>query len=474
VSFRAGRWQVERVLAQSAHSRVYLARDEAGAQVALKELHFALVPGTHEVEAFEREAKMLASLQHPAVPRFVESFTEGTGVGLRLYLATELVRGESLADRVARGPLPEADVVCLGTELLHVLCVLQQRSPAIFHRDLKPANVMFRDDGRVVLVDFGSARGVEASRTHRSSLVGTFGYMPPEQLGGTVDRSSDVFALGATLLHAVTGRPPAELLQSNLALTIPSSVSPRLRAWLVQALAMDRARRFASAQVALDALEQRTVAYERIEPAPPRSSSRVLALGAVLLLVTGLAVFVGARASPLEHEAVAPVFNVPTTGDWFSRVRSGCNNLEVRGVMARTPPPAGADGAGYGAGCYALAARYDDARRLIDALPTVPERQRAAWRVFEISHPVADQGDDAAAGPMMELVLEYWPENYQALYHAGISEYAQGQNELAKRRLDDFLARYKAEDFFTQQARRVLERIAKGQPADPNEGLGRH
>ena len=127
-------------------------------------------------------------------------------MGLRLYLATEFVRGESLADRLARGPLPEAEVLAIARALLGVLVTLQQRSPAIFHRDLKPANVMFREDGAVVLVDFGSARTVEGSRTHRSTLVGTFGYMPPEQLGGTVDRTSDVFALGATVLHAVTGR----------------------------------------------------------------------------------------------------------------------------------------------------------------------------------------------------------------------------------------------------------------------------
>ena len=108
IAVKAGRWAVERVLAQSAHSRVYVARDGNGQFVALKELHFALVPGTTEIDAFEREAKTLESLQLPGTPRFIERFierfTEGSGVGLRLYLATEFVRGESLAERVARGP----------------------------------------------------------------------------------------------------------------------------------------------------------------------------------------------------------------------------------------------------------------------------------------------------------------------------------------------------------------------------------
>jgi hypothetical protein len=478
VAFTAGRWQVERVLAQSAHSRVYLARDQAGQVVALKELHFALVPGAQEVEAFEREAKTLAALNHPATPRFVESFVEGTGVGLRLYLATEFVRGESLERRLARGPLPEAEVLSLGTALLGVLVDLQQRSPAIFHRDVKPANVMFREDGRVVLVDFGSARGVEGSRTHRSTLVGTFGYMPPEQLGGTVDRSSDVYALGATLLHAVTGRPPSELLGTHFTPAIPSSVSPRLRAWLVQALAFERTRRFVSAQAALDALEGRTVAVEHITADAPRAPRVQVMLAAAVFALALL--FAGGwllQTAEVDSPVTAPprpgVVDASPQG-WFNRVKSGCNNLEVVGVMARTPPPPGADGAGYGAGCLAIAGRTADARRLIAALPSPRERAQAAWRVFDIAHPVADQGDDSSAGPMMELVLEFWPENYQALYHAGISEYGQGDTEKARARLEEFLQRYHENDNFTAQARTVLERIKKGLPADPSMGLGRH
>ena len=79
-------------------------------------------------------------------------------------------------------------------------------------------------------------------------------------------------------------------------------------------------------------------------------------------------------------------------------------------------------GAGYGAACYALAGRIDHARSLITALPA-GERGQASAIVFDIGHPVADAGDDRSAGPIMELVLEFWPENYMALYHAGMSEY---------------------------------------------------
>jgi serine/threonine protein kinase len=83
------------------------------------------------------------------------------------------------------------------------------QTPPVLHRDLKPANVVLRPDGTLALVDFGSVRTLSTDRTHGSTLVGTFGYMPPEQLGGTVDRTSDLYALGATLLHDLTGRDPA-------------------------------------------------------------------------------------------------------------------------------------------------------------------------------------------------------------------------------------------------------------------------
>jgi hypothetical protein len=446
---------------------VYLARDEQGRRAALKELHFALVPGAAEVDAFEREADTLASLQHPGIPRFLERFTEGAGVGLRLYLATEYVAGESLADRLARGPLPPAEVVALGRTLLEVLVWLQARTPAIFHRDIKPANVMFREDGALVLVDFGSARVVAGSRTHRSTLVGTFGYMPPEQLGGTVDRSSDVFALGATLLHALTGHPPADLLQDGFTLRVPDSGPEHLRAWLERALAVQRERRFPDARGALAALTGRTLRRR----APLRPLALALATAVVALALGGaLLTRPGPEPAPTPPPRPAP----PAAQAWFARARSGCNNLEVGGVMARTPPPPGADGAGFGAGCYALAGRYADARRLIAALPAATDRTRAAWRVFEIAHPVADQGDDDAAGPMMELVLESWPDNFQALYHAGIAEYGQGDPSRARARLEDFLRRYHEEDSFTGQARAVLERIERGLPPDPSQHLGRH
>src|SRR5438105_15882903 len=124
-------------------------------------------------------------------------------------------------------------------------------------------------------------------------------------------------------------------------------------------------------------------------------------------------------------------------------------------MQRQSPPPKTVAGAGYQAACYALAGHIDDARRVIDQL-AADDRPRAAGIVFEVGHPVADAGDDRSAGPIMELVLEYWPNNYMALYHAGMSEYSLGQPELSRTHLRSFLDLYHENDGWRRNALEVL------------------
>ena len=252
----AGGYRVLRLISQSPHGRVYLAVDGQGTRVALKELLFALVPGVEQLDAFEREAAVLRSLEHPDIPRFVASFKEGSGVGTRLYLAQELLEGETLLERITRSRLDEAEAWTLAEQVLQTLSALHRRTPALVHRDVKPANLILRPDGRTALVDFGAARHLARDVTHGSTLVGTFGYMPPEQLGGTVEPSSDLYALGATLVHALSGREPADLVDEGLVLSFEQhlQVSEPLRVFLGRLLAPKRSARFASAMEALSAL----------------------------------------------------------------------------------------------------------------------------------------------------------------------------------------------------------------------------
>jgi serine/threonine protein kinase len=333
----AGGYRAIRVIAQTPHSRMYLAEDESGRRVALKELMFALVPGVEQIAAFEREAAVLRDLHHSQIPAFVRAFTEGSGVGTRLYLAQEFIQGESLQERVARQPLTEDEAWTLAEQALEVLHHLHTRDPRLIHRDVKPANLILRERGPMALVDFGAVRDLARELTHGSTLVGTFGYMPPEQLGGTVDATSDLYALGATLLHGISGIPPSELLVDGMELKFEHKLigffSGELRAFLKRLSAPRRADRFPSAEAALEALRARgqTVlrpdAVKRAQAAQKpksrwvRTTLKVVGgiVGAALLVVGALVypVYVKARglselmrleAGHLERARHAPAF----------------------------------------------------------------------------------------------------------------------------------------------------------------------
>jgi hypothetical protein len=165
-----------------------------------------------------------------------------------------------------------------------------------------------------------------------------------------------------------------------------------------------------------------------------------------------------AHVATVEPEPVGPVHAAPDGSVWFRQVRPYCNSVEVDVVLRNTPAPATVTGQGFRSACLALAGRIDGARRVIDALPG-DSRARAAGIVFEVGHPVADAGDDRAAGPIMELVVDYWPNHYMALYHAGMAEYMLGQHALARKNLTAFLQIYRAGDGWVSNAREVLGRI---------------
>jgi serine/threonine-protein kinase len=284
-ALRVGAYTVLRVLAQGAHGRVYLAEDREGARIALKELVFARVASAQNLEAFEREARILQSIDDPLIPRFTASFQDGEGVATRLYLAQEFVEGENLEQRLASHRYTAEEVRDVALTVLSTLSILHGRTPKILHRDIKPANLILRPDGQVCLVDFGSVRESESATTFRSTLVGTFGYMPFEQAGGTADETSDLYALGATLSHLLSRRPPHELLRDGIRLELPSTlnVPPSLRRFLERLVEPDRAKRFASANQAL-------IALHRSESGPPKKWTIVAAAALIIGIATATAI----------------------------------------------------------------------------------------------------------------------------------------------------------------------------------------
>lgn len=145
---------------------------------------------------------------------------------------------------------------------------------------------------------------------------------------------------------------------------------------------------------------------------------------------------------------------------WFQTIKPYCNAVEVEVTMRRSGPPGGELGTAYQAACYALAGRIDQARGAIESLDG-DARWRAAGVVFEVGHPVADAGDDRAAGPIMALVADYWPNHFMALYHAGMSEYATGDLATARRHLAAFLELYPTADGWRSNAATVLGRLGR-------------
>jgi tRNA A-37 threonylcarbamoyl transferase component Bud32 len=216
-TFKAGRYRVTGMLGEGAQAETLEALDAASGQhVALKRFLVRGAKSWKDVELAEREARVLAQLSHPKLPRYLDAFEEDGA----LILVMEKVEGESLAALRKRGAtLDRNEVLRLLDELGQIFEYLHDRAPAIIHRDVKPGNVIRKPDGSFALVDFGSVRD-SLKPEGGSTVVGTFGYMAPEQFQGRALPQSDVYSLAATALAVLTGRDPEALPHKGLAIDV--------------------------------------------------------------------------------------------------------------------------------------------------------------------------------------------------------------------------------------------------------------
>jgi|GEM_PF-3106526 len=306
---RLGEFRLERELGRGGMGVVYLAEQERlGRRVALKVLALAAAPTAVAAERFLREASLVARLEHENIVRV---YAMGQEQGC-LFYAMELVEGESLRDRIARGTLPPRDAAEICRAIARALeCA---HGAGVIHRDVKPANILLDPAGVPHLADFGLAQGEDSkSLTISGDLLGTPAYMSPEQASAhdEVDARADVYALGAVLYEALAGTPPCGLHKDVFAqlqaVRLIDPVSPaRLNARIprdldvivMRCLEKDRTRRYAAAAALAEDLE-RFLRGEAILARPPSVAWRVkrfarrhwAAAGAATLLV---AAFVGA------------------------------------------------------------------------------------------------------------------------------------------------------------------------------------
>ena len=255
------RYTILDVLGQGGSGLTYRAEDAVtGRSVALKELSLKGLSDWKKLELFEREALVLKSLDHPAIPQYIDYFQVDTADNRLFYIAQEIAEGHSLAELVAAGErFSEAEVKRIATEVLQVLQYIHQLNPPIIHRDVKPQNLIRRQDGRIFLVDFGAVQMVyRASTTMGSTVVGTYGYMAPEQFQGQAYPATDLYGLGATLLNLLTHQDPGNLPQTRLRINFRSHVtlSDTFADWLDDLLEPLIEDRLASASEAIAALTQ--------------------------------------------------------------------------------------------------------------------------------------------------------------------------------------------------------------------------
>ena len=330
---RLGVYQVQERIGAGGMGEVYRARDtRLGRDVAIKILPAVFTSDSERLARFEREARVLAALNHPNIAT-IHGVEEGDGVPA---LVMELVDGETLAERIARGPLRVADALAIATQIADALDAAHEKG--IVHRDLKPANVKITPGGAVKVLDFGLAKAadvdattpdltqsptISAVGTRAGVILGTVAYMSPEQARGlAVDRRTDIWAFGCVLYEMLTGRAAfaGETISDIVAAilerepdwnALPSSLSPAGRRVLMRCLHKDSRRR-------LRDIGDARADIDDVVKGPPSVAPRIHAhrttrwlagVVAVLVVVALSASFAVLRRESPRASDSAPVFS---------------------------------------------------------------------------------------------------------------------------------------------------------------------
>ena len=346
-----GHYRITAAIGAGGMGEVYRATDsKLGRDVAIKMLPAAVAQDPERLARFEREARSLASLNHPNI---VTIFSVEEAEGSR-FLAMELVEGESLDILLARGGLPLSRFFEIAVPLADALSAAHERG--IVHRDLKPANVMVTREGRVKVLDFGLAKleaagsnpnltstptESRAGLTSEGQVFGTVAYMSPEQArGGKVDARSDVFSLGVVLYQMVTGERPfqgesaVDMISAILRDTPPSvtdqrgDLPPHLARIVRRCLEKEPRDRYQTSRDVHNELRdlrvetlsgpvspQRSEPVAAVKPSPPKSApgKRRVWAAVVAALLVGLAVYAARR--------------------WMSRTGSGPHAIQSIAVL---------------------------------------------------------------------------------------------------------------------------------------------
>jgi len=350
---------------------VYRARDtQLDRDVALKILPEAFTADPERLARFEREAKLLASLNHPNIGAIYAIAREGSRIGLAL----ELVEGEDLAALIARGPVPTADTLDIALQVS--LALEYAHDQGVIHRDLKPANIKITPDGTIKVLDFGLAKAVDTTRsdvsnpgitqsptmmgtsTQAGMIMGTAAYMSPEQARGKpLDRRTDIFSFGIVVFEMLTGSRPfdGETISDTLASILareadlsklPANTPPALRLIVERCLEKDAKRRMrdiGEARLIIEAVRGGDNTASAILGAAPDDGAplqkeskhrpREIIAWAVAITAAAMAAFFATRPGQAPPPTTASLLSVPIDGG--NDVRFSYNGLALSPDGAR-------------------------------------------------------------------------------------------------------------------------------------------
>ncbi|MEG3938161.1 serine/threonine-protein kinase [Microcoleus sp. S36b_A3] len=261
----AERYEVQRQLGKQTGRQTLLARDlQTQKLVVIKQLFLGSDFEWQDLKLFEREAETLKALSHPAIPRYLDYLEIDEPDSKGFGLVQTYVEGKTLEEHLRSGrTFSVNELKELAKKLLEILNYLHKQNPPVIHRDLKPSNILLHSRsgnsiGKIYLVDFGSVQNQAAKFGGTITVVGTYGYMAPEQFGGRSVPASDLYSLGATLIYLVTGLHPTELSQQDLKIKFAdraTHLNPSLIDWLEWMTEPSLSKRLSSAEEAWRALK---------------------------------------------------------------------------------------------------------------------------------------------------------------------------------------------------------------------------
>jgi serine/threonine protein kinase/Tol biopolymer transport system component len=328
-----GHYQISSQLGKGGMGEVFQAKDQKlGRDVAIKMLPEEFAKDADRVARFQREAKLLASLNHPSIAA-IYGLENSDGVS---FLVLELVEGETLADRLKRGPTPEEESLKLSLQIAEALVAAHEKG--VIHRDLKPANIKVTPDGKVKVLDFGLAKAFAGEQaepnlsnsptlsgmaTQQGMILGTAAYMSPEQAKGkNADKRADIWAFGVVLFEMLTGRGAfqgddvseiiASVIKGDVKLDLlPANLHPRVREAITRCLQKDPKRRYSSVTEARYEIEQALadpggVLVQPVTGAEPQRKLRTIFPWVAAALILG-AIIAGVAVWKLKPSKSQPV-----------------------------------------------------------------------------------------------------------------------------------------------------------------------